>query len=44
MKKPAFPSKFFTVEKVLQQPLGKKEKAAHIEKAMESYWRRGELQ
>jgi len=44
MKKPAFPSKFFTVEKVLQQPLGKKEKAAHVEKAMESYRRCGELQ
>jgi len=41
--KPAFPSKFFTMEKMLQQPLGKKEKAAHVEKAMESYWRCREL-
>jgi len=31
------------MEKMLQQPLGKKEKAAHTEKAMESYWRHGEL-
>lgn len=41
---PAFPSKFFTMEKMLQQPFGKKEKAAHVEEAMEKYWRCKELQ
>jgi hypothetical protein len=32
------------MEKMLQQPLGKKEKAAHVVEALESYWRCRELQ